>query len=1367
MAETGIKPFLCEACDKSLIRINWEKWLRSLELYLASEEITNVEKKRNKLLHLGGSQLQEVAYSIPGAIETYDRERSNDVFKILIEKLTDYFSPKQNSTFERHIFRNIQKVGGEDFNKFLLKIRQQAKRCSFGNSEIEATEISMKDKIIDSWASLDLKKKLLEKERTLDEVIELCQIHEQINNQSTAMDTETSEPGSSSSIAVNKVGFQRRKQSELCLRCGNPGHAGNVQACPAKNMKCRKCGFQGHYAAFCKTKRPLKRPNTFASTSQNWKRFRGGVNFVENEDSEERNENIKSFDCFKIDNTGLIQHQSTADDLIGCLVGGVQLTLLIDSGSKANIISYKDWELLKNKNAVVWNVDNSTTDILKSYASGKPLKISHRFMTTINIPNEKEVITHFYVVEKGDISLLGKDVAKQLGVLKLGVNATKLEKATPFPKIKGFLIKLSIDPYVKPVQQPLRKIPISVESQVENKIKEALEKDIVEQVTEPSAWISPIVIIFKPNKDIRICVDMRRANEAIQRENYPLPTFDSFMTKLRNAKYFSRLDLESAYHQLELDAESRPITTFITHKGIFRYKRLMFGVNSAPEIFQRIFEAILAPCQNCLNYLDDIIVYGSTENEHDHCLNNVMQVLNTHNVLLNKSKCLFKVQELEFLGHKLSSQGIEADQRKVKTIMEFRSPQNKEEVRSFLGLVTYLGKFLPDLGTATDPLRQLTKQDTIFDWNESHQQHFNSLKRSLAKLPTLSYFDPKRRTQLIADASPVALGAVLLQFDHLDIPRAISFASKSLSEVERRYSQTEKESLALVWAVERFYFYLAGLDFELVTDHKPLETIFKPTSKPPARIERWLLRLQAFRFKVIYKPGKFNIADSFSRLCKLDVEKSFDYEGELHVFALIERNTPKAMNISEIVAESKADPLIAETINKINTDTWRSDDKNIYSAFKMELSAMGPVLLRGNRIVIPQSLTKRILELGHEGHPGETVMKRRLRAKVWWPLMDKHTEQYVKACRDCILVSQPNRPPPMSRHKFPEGPWQCLAIDLMGPLPNKDMVLVIIDYYSRYQEIQFLKTTTSAVIIDQLSEIFVRLGYPKSIRADNGRQFVSSEFRQFCHNHGIELIQTPPYWPQANGEVENANKSILKRLQIAYSNNKDYHKEIQKYVLMYNVTPHGTTGKSPSQLLFGRNIRDKIPSIDDLITTNIDEEAKDKDVINKQKGKEREDRSRKAKQCDIQPGDKVVTLNMTTSNKLESRFMNEEFEVTERNGNEVTIKSNGKTFKRHISHVKKVPRTPNYDLNSTPQTTPVSAQQGGDAITDHATDPATTGDATPITDQGDEDQLPPRRVEPLRLEKKEGMWRRVPLTPSEVEGQGDSRQDEAERDGRN
>lgn len=509
---------------------------------MASEDITEIEKKKNKLLHLGGPQLQEVAYSLPGAIRPYDKEENNDVFEILVNKLSDYFSPKQNSTFERHVFRGIHREEGENFNKFLLRIRQQAKRCSFGKSETEAVEINMKDKIIDNWAPIELKKKLLEKERSLDEIIELCQVHEQIGNQSTTMTTTTSAP-STSSAAVNKIGIQHnRRRSELCMRCGKPGHAGNIKACPAKDAKCRKCGLQGHYHAFCKTRQSLKRSSK-SGTNLSAKRFRSGVNSINVEDdASEEEDNMRGFDCFKISNTKRPIEDNVSDDLIECFVGGVPLTLLIDSGSKANIIKGKYWELLVKKNAAVWDIDRNTTDKLKSYASKSLLKVKHRFVTTVNIRGQKEIIAPFYVIINGDISIIGKHTAKQLGILKLGINANKLVSPRPFPKVKGILVKLSIDPYVKPVQQPLRRVPVSVELQVEDKLNEALQSDVIEKVEEPSPWISPVVIIFKPNNDIRMCVDMRRANQAILRENYPLPTFDSFMTKLRGAKYFSRLD---------------------------------------------------------------------------------------------------------------------------------------------------------------------------------------------------------------------------------------------------------------------------------------------------------------------------------------------------------------------------------------------------------------------------------------------------------------------------------------------------------------------------------------------------------------------------------------------------------------------------------------------------------------------------------------------------------------------------------------------------------------------------------------------------------------------------------------------------------
>lgn len=504
--------------------------------------------------------------------------------------------------------------------------------------------------------------------------------------------------------------------------------------------------------------------------------------------------------------------------------------MIIDSGCKRNLISEKEFIELDRKGMVRFNTRQKCSTKLSAYAANTRLEVKLVFEAQISVGTNNEVLTTFYVVGGGDQLLLGKVTAKKLGVLKVGLEVNRIQTNEPFPKWKGAPVTLTIDPEITPVQQPIRRVPVAWEKAVADKIQKALERDIIEPVKEPSPWISPVVIAFKSDGEIRLCVDMRRANVAIRREHYPLPTFDSLMVKLRHAKWFARLDLEKAYHQLELDESSRPITTFITHQGLFRYKRLMFGVNSVPEIFQRRLEEILIPFPNASNFIDDVIIFDEDETK-------------------------LKTQRMKFLGHVLSAEGINIDPDKVGVIRECRPMATKEEVRSFLGLVSYVGKFIPDLATNTEPLWRLTNANTNCTWGKPEEEAFTILKEHLANVPRLPYFDMKARTTVIADASPVALGAVLVQWTEDNTPVIISFASKSLTSVERRYSQTEKESLVLVWSVEKFHYSIAGLEFELITDHKPLEAIFKPTSKPPARIERWLLRLQGRRRSVRLERG--------------------------------------------------------------------------------------------------------------------------------------------------------------------------------------------------------------------------------------------------------------------------------------------------------------------------------------------------------------------------------------------------------------------------------------------------------------------------------------------------------------------------------
>lgn len=743
---------------------------------------------------------------------------------------------------------------------------------------------------------------------------------------------------------------------------------------------------------------------------------------------------------------------------------------------------------------------------------------------------------------------------------------------------------------------------------------------------------------------------------------------------------------------MEISPESREITTFMTRKGLFRYTRLMFGINCAPEIFQKLMEQILNGCEGVMIYIDDVVVHAPTKELHDARLKRIMDRFRQFKVVLNRDKCKFGVTEVNFIGHRLSASGIKPTFDKIEAVKSFREPKSMEETRSFLGLVNYVGKFIPNLATASEPLRQLTKKDANFEWGPKQQEAFEYLKQNLTNEIALGYYNVKSRTQVIADASPVGLGAVLIQFQEIE-PRVIAYASRSLTAPEINYAQTEKEALALVWATERFHYFLFGRYFELITDHKALETLFGPKSKPCARIERWVIRLMSYKFKVIYKPGKTNIADPLSRLLKsAGSQKEPNNDTEEYIQWIVSYAEPKAIKTNEIETVSQQDNEIQAVKNAMDTNEW-TGKALAFKPFEMELCFAGNILLRGTRIVIPQSLREQTLQLAHEGHPGMTVMKRRLRVKVWWPKIDPQVEDFVKKCRGCLLVSAPSAPEPLKTTELPSAPWEAIAIDYLGPLPSGHNLLVVVDYYSRYMEVVIMTKIDSFETIKRLKEIFARFGNPKRMKADNCRQFDSAEFKQFCDVNNIELNSTIPYWPQQNGEVERQNRSLLKRLIICQNEKGNWHEDLQEFLLMYRSSPHSTTLKAPAELMFNRNIRNKLPSIEQRIDNNIDGETRDRDAKMKQKGKDYADRKRHAKLNDVKEGDEVVAKRQIYTNKLATTFEPTVYKVVQRKGSEVTIENSGTgtQYRRNVAHIKKIPIHSTASTQPTDITSPNSA----------------------------------------------------------------------------
>ena len=882
----------------------------------------------------------------------------------------------------------------------------------------------------------------------------------------------------------------------------------------------------------------------------------------------------------------------------------------------------------------------------------------------------------------------------KLGVLKIGIDIAAVnidsknigeflqekypEVFSGVGKLKDRAVQLHIDPNVRPVAQPIRRTPFSLRPKVEEKIQELTDLDIIEPAQGRTPWVNPVVVVPKSGEDIRLCIDMRRANEAILRARHPIPTVEEIRQSMNGSKVFSKLDLKWGYHQLELTPNSREITTFVTHCGLFRYKRLLFGVSSASEQYQYEIQTALAGIDGQANISDDIIVYGKDKEEHDARLERVIKRLGERGLTLNAAKCQFSMDKLTFVGMVLSGNGISCAAEKVEAITSAREPRNASETRSFLGLVNYCGRFIPNLATISEPLRRLTKAGTQFVFGEEQKAAFEKLKECLSSAETLGYFDNNAPTQVIADASPVGLGAVLTQ-THKDGPRIISYASRSLTDTEKRYSQTEKEALALVWACEKFHPYIYGVPFELVTDHKPLEVIYGPKSKPCARIERWILRMQPYKFTVRYQPGPKNIADPLSRLVNSkETGNKHSSQADEYVRFVAISATPSAMTTREVEEASADDEELSEVRKCINGKPWDQLAHKQYLPCSGELCSFGQLILRGTRIVIPKKLRPRVLSLAHEGHLGIVGTKQKLRSKVWWPGMEKDAEKFCKACYGCQLVSRPSPPEPIRTTTLPTGPWRDLAVDLLGPLPTGESILVVVDYYSRYYEIDVLRSTVTSKVISSLEEIFARHGLPESLTSDNGPQFIATEFTESMEQQGIRHHKVTAKWPQANGEVERQNSSLLKRLQIAHAEKKNWKKELNVYLAGYRSLPHPTTGVSPAELLFGRKIRTKLPGLSDV---HVEEGVRDRDSEQKSKSKMYADAERGARYSEVLPGDRVL-VQQERKDKLSTRFNPSPYTVVNKHGNSLIVQSQeGVQYSRNTSHVKNLLRN-----NVTPST---------------------------------------------------------------------------------
>ena len=415
-----------------------------------------------------------------------------------------------------------------------------------------------------------------------------------------------------------------------------------------------------------------------------------------------------------------------------------------------------------------------------------------------------------------------------------------------------------------------------------DKVKAELDRmarmGIITKVEQPTQCVSPIVVVEKPNGDVRICLDPVDLNKAVKREHYPLRTVEEVAATLAEARVFSTLDATSGFYQIRLAEERTWLTTFNTPFGRFKFERLLFGLVSAPEIFQRAMTEMFEDIEKCEVIVDDLLVWGKSVEEHDLTLEKVLQRAEETDLRFNEEKCKFHKQEVTYVGHVFGTDGLRPSPDKVQAILNMPAPHDKSSLQRFMGMVNYLHKFIPHLADINKPLRELLEKSVEWHWMERQQKAYEELTNSITQAPVLKYFDVSADVTVSVDASSEGVGACLLQG-----MQPVAYASRALNSAERNYTQIEKEMLAIVFGTNKFHQYIYGKQVSVETDHKPLESLFKkPLSKAPQRIQRMMLRVQHYDLKVNYVPGnQLLIADTLSRASQSESTLSAD-EFEVH-----------------------------------------------------------------------------------------------------------------------------------------------------------------------------------------------------------------------------------------------------------------------------------------------------------------------------------------------------------------------------------------------------------------------------------------------------------------------------------------------------
>ena len=631
-----------------------------------------------------------------------------------------------------------------------------------------------------------------------------------------------------------------------------------------------------------------------------------------------------------------------------------------------------------------------------------------------------------------------------------------------------------------------------------------------------------------------------------------------YLQHFREEQRYSKFDLHQAYLHMVMDPDSKKLLTINTHKELFAFNCLFFGVASAPAMWQRTMEQVLQgiPGVRCL--LDDMIITGRTDDEHLDNLRKVLQRLKNSGLRLNQSKCKFLKKKVIFCSHEITGNGLKKTEDKINAVMNAHGPTDVSQLRSFLGLVNYYHQFLPNLATELHPLNQLLEKNHKWEWNANCEKAFQKAKSLITTDEVLTHYDPSLQVKLACDASPYGLGAVMSHVMSDGSERPISYASRTLTTAERNYSQIDKEALALVWGVKKFNLYLCGRKITLVTDHQPLTSIFNPVKSTSvtttARLVRYAVFLGSHDYDIEYKNTTLHSnADGLSRL---PLGQTMSPQNDpVDVFNMTQFET-LPVSSADVRRETSRDSTLSRVF--VNTmKGWQNNsdpDLATYYSRRNELTIHDGCLMWGISAIIPNKLHTKVLNELHEGHLGVVKMKSLARSFAWWPGIDHDIEQFAKGCTGCQQVQHNPAQAPLHTWEWPAKPWHRIHIDYAGPFVGH-MFLVVVDAHSKWPEVIPTKATTSTKTIHILRTIFARYGIPEQLVSDNGPQFKSDEFEVFMKQNGIRHITSAPYHPSTNGLAERFVQTVKNGLKSMVGEEGSITQKLSRFLIAYRNAP--------------------------------------------------------------------------------------------------------------------------------------------------------------------------------------------------------------------